>query len=52
MVWSLRWFRQKLLVWEDGRGQVHLTYNDLLAVAERQNVPKSIALRVVDSKHA
>lgn len=41
-------FCQKFLVWEDAEGKVHLSYNDLLAIADRQNVDKAIALRVID----
>lgn len=41
-------FCQKFLVWEDAEGKVHLSYNDLLAIAGRQNVDKAIALRVID----
>lgn len=41
-------FCQKFLVWEDVEGKVHLSYNDLLAIADRQNVDKAIALRVID----
>ena len=29
-------------------GNVHLSYNDLLAIADRQSVDKAIALRVID----
>ena len=45
-------FCQKFLVWEDEQGQVHLSYNDLLALAERQNVSKSIPLRVINFRLA
>jgi len=41
-------FCQKFLVWEDVMGNVHLSYNDLLAIADRQSVDKAIALRVID----
>ena len=41
-------FCQKLLVWEDDQQVVHLSFNDLLRVAERQDVGKSIPLRVID----
>ena len=40
-------FCQKLLVWEDDQQMVHLGFNDLLRVAERQDVGKSIPLRVI-----
>jgi uncharacterized protein (DUF302 family) len=41
-------FCQKFLVWQDETGQVYLSYNDLLALAERQGVSKSVALRVIN----
>ena len=41
-------FCQKFLVWEDDSGQVFLSFNDLLAIAERQNAKKSPALRVIN----
>jgi uncharacterized protein (DUF302 family) len=41
-------FCQKFLVWQDQSGQVHLSFNDLIAIAERQGVSKSIALRVIN----
>jgi len=41
-------FCQKFLIWEDDSGQVRLSFNDLLALAERQEVKKSIALRVIN----
>lgn len=41
-------FCQKFLVWRDGNGQVYLSYNDLLALAEHQGVSKSVALRVIN----
>lgn len=41
-------FCQKFLVWKDTHGKVHLSYNDLLAIAERQGVDKSIPLRVIN----
>ena len=41
-------FCQKFLVWEDGNGQVYLSFNDLIALAERQDVKKSPALRVIN----
>jgi len=41
-------FCQKLLVWEDPKGTVYVNYNDLLLLAERQNVDKSIALRIIN----
>ncbi len=41
-------FCQKFLIWQDENQQVHLSFNDLLALAERQAVSKSIALRVIN----
>jgi uncharacterized protein (DUF302 family) len=41
-------FCQKFLIWQDENQQVHLSFNDLLALAERQAVGKSIALRVIN----
>jgi uncharacterized protein (DUF302 family) len=41
-------FCQKFLVWQDESGQVHLSFNDLLAIAERQGLSKSVALRVIN----
>lgn len=43
-------FCQKLLVWQDETGAVRASFNDLLAVAERQGVPKSPALRVINHR--
>ena len=43
-------FCQKLLVWEDDDGAVKVSFNDLLALAERHNVEKNIALRVVNRR--
>lgn len=39
-------FPQKLLVWQDANG-VHVSYNKLSIMADRQNANKSIALRVI-----
>ena len=41
-------FCQKFLVWQDANGRTHLSFNDLVALAERQDTGKSIALRVVN----
>ena len=41
-------FCQKFLVWEDEQGRVFLSFNDLLALAERQDVPKRLPLRVIN----
>ncbi|MEH6611608.1 MAG: DUF302 domain-containing protein [Halioglobus sp.] len=40
-------FCQKFLVWQDSSGNVKLSFNDLLALAERQGVGASIPLRVI-----
>jgi uncharacterized protein (DUF302 family) len=40
-------FCQKLLVWQDAAGVVRVSFNDLLAMAGRQRVPKPIALRII-----
>ncbi|GHD08332.1 hypothetical protein GCM10007052_05140 [Halioglobus japonicus] len=41
-------FCQRFLVWQDGAGKTYLSFNDLTALADRQQVPTSIALRVID----
>ena len=41
-------FCQKLLVWQDETGAVRASFNDLLALAERQQARKSPALRVIN----
>ena len=41
-------FCQKLLVWEGADGHVHVTFNDLLAIADRQQVSAGIPLRVIN----
>ena len=43
-------FCQKLLVWQDEFGAVSVSFNDLLAIAERQEVSKSLALRVINRR--
>lgn len=43
-------FCQKLLVWQDDAGEVFVSFNDLLVLAARQGVPKSVALRIIDSR--
>lgn len=40
-------FCQKFLVWQDSTGDVKLSFNDLVAIAERQGVGASIPLRVI-----
>lgn len=41
-------FCQKFLIWEDASGQIKLSFNDLLALADRQAVKKALALRVIN----
>jgi uncharacterized protein (DUF302 family) len=41
-------FCQKFLIWQDETEQTYLSFNDLLALAERQNVGKSAPLRVIN----
>ncbi len=41
-------FCQKFLIWQDDNGAVHLSFNDLLALAKRPQVPIAPALRVID----
>lgn len=43
-------FCQKLLVWEDEAGAVRVSFNDLIAIAERQAAPKTMALRVINRR--
>ena len=43
-------FCQKLLVWEDESGTVSVSFNDLLAIAERQEVSRNVALRVINRR--
>lgn len=43
-------FCQKLLIWEDSNGTVHVTFNDLPALAERQKVSIGIPLRYINSR--
>ncbi len=45
-------FCQKLLIWEDEQGQVRVSFNDLLALAERQGPGPSIPLRVINRRLA
>lgn len=45
-------FCQKLLVWQDEQGAVKVSFNDLLALAERQGARKSPALRVINYRVA
>lgn len=41
-------FCQKLLIWQDPEGKTHVTFNDLLAIATRQQVSGGVALRVIN----
>lgn len=43
-------FCQKLLIWQDEGGKVHVTFNDLLALAERQGVSGGLPLRVINRR--
>ena len=41
-------FCQKFLIWQDENGATHLSFNNLLALARRQQVSVPLVLRVVD----
>lgn len=43
-------FCQKLLVWQDRTGEVSVSFNDLLTLADRQGVPKNLALRAISRR--
>ena len=43
-------FCQKLLIWKDEEGAVHVTFNGLLALAERQGVSGGLPLRVINRR--
>ncbi|MDH5563090.1 MAG: DUF302 domain-containing protein [Nitrospirota bacterium] len=43
-------FCQKLLIWQDSHGGVNVSFNDLRALAERQQVSSGLALRVVNRR--
>ena len=43
-------FCQKLLLWQDANGAVRVTFNDLLALAERQQVSVGLPLRVINRR--
>ena len=43
-------FCQKFLIWQDEDQRVNLSFNNLLAMAERQKVNKSLALRIINSR--
>ncbi len=41
-------FCQKMLIWQDSTGSVHVTFNDLLILAEHQHVSRGLPLRVIN----
>ncbi len=41
-------FCQKMLIWQDTEGATHVTFNDLLILAEHQQVSGGIPLRVIN----
>ncbi len=41
-------FCQKMLIWQDTEGSVHVTFNDLLILAEHQQVSGGMPLRVIN----
>ena len=43
-------FCQKLLIWQDDSGTVHVTFNDLLALADRQQVSGGIPLWFINRR--
>lgn len=43
-------FCQKLLIWQDAEGTVHVTFNDLLVLAERQGVSGGVPLRLINRR--
>lgn len=43
-------FCQKLVIWQDEAGTVNVTFNDLLALAKRQNVSGGLPLRVINRR--
>jgi hypothetical protein len=43
-------FCQKLLIWQDDSGTVYVTFNDLLALAERQKVSSGIPLWLINRR--
>jgi uncharacterized protein (DUF302 family) len=43
-------FCQKLLIWEDDAGKVHVTFNDLLVLAKRQQVSIPMHLRIINRR--
>jgi uncharacterized protein (DUF302 family) len=43
-------FCQKLLVWQDDEGRVQVSFNDLLVLADRFEVGRSLPLRVINRR--
>lgn len=43
-------FCQKLLIWQDASGTVQVTFNDLMVLAERQQVSGGIPLRLINRR--
>lgn len=43
-------FPQKLLVWNDSQGNTHITYNELLLLAKRHQVPINTSLRIIQRR--
>ncbi|QIE42970.1 DUF302 domain-containing protein (plasmid) [Rhodobacteraceae bacterium SC52] len=43
-------FCQKMLVLERSDGRIEVLFNDLLALADRQDVPKSLPLRIINRR--
>jgi uncharacterized protein (DUF302 family) len=43
-------FCQKLLIWQDEKGTVRVTFNNLLALAERQQESGGIPLRLINRR--
>ncbi len=43
-------FPQKVLVWNDNQGNTHVTYNELLLLANRHRAPINTALRVIQRR--
>lgn len=43
-------FCQKFLIWQDENGKVYLSFNDLLALADRQEAKTSLPLRVINHR--
>ena len=43
-------FCQKILIWKDSTGNVHVTFNDLIILAEYQKVSSGIPLRIINHR--